>query len=967
MTIKFKSVLYNFSGDPAQDELPVNEKDILAVLDEDNDWILVVQVDKLIDNLQILSLTGTMDEKLENMRSIGGVIPSNYVEDYQGQVAHAIHEYDPQESDELPLIQNEQLLVIPTSDDHWSLAMKNGKIGIVPKTYVELGPFAVSKSPSFAPEPMDDNDIFMTVMDTAPMNIRYFTAVHVPSSSSSRKQGTLGAIGVSNSAVLFVNLKVLTIYKQFPISSVVVNKSDKKILQIQDMFFKLDAVKDVDDFIATVNDAKSGKSVERDLVKETMQPAIKNSSSNEINKSNIKVLHDTVQKTATGAPQLNKTSSSVAPILPSQSKSSAPPAPPKYAKVLFNFVAKEKDEISVNQNQCVLLFGSPQDDWIEAELLDANLNSTNKRGYVPFNYCQIESKETLAAKTDAPTPLKIPMRTPEQQPPVKLPEITKQPEVAKQQPPLKLPDRSPVKQQQDPVPVVKPQEQQQAPPSLPKREPIKQQSPIAISPEAPPLPSRQNVKPQMPPRQMPPKANNQQSSSTPQDDSAPAVPLPNSDNLRTWKDKSGGFSVRAEFLGLFDDKVHLFKTNGVKIGVPLNKLCQDDKNWITSHLNKDAPQNDNNLAPTVFQGFDWFQFFKSLQMEDPTAKAYAIIFVKERLDMDLLKELSKSDLRELGIAQGDVLRILKKVDEPKPVLHQDVQIESIDQYFKDKLAMTKSPTAQEPNKQPQTMREQRQPQVDKINNNFNSLRSNTNPSSTSNDILLTTTRESPKPTIIERRKEIPKSFDQPPKRQQQPPPQPQRQQERQQSISSSVLPTDSISQQHSPQYQNQQNQQNQQQMPIYQAQQQTPMQQQQPLYYNPALANMQRQQQLQQQSIRGQTPLVAQPMQQRPTMQQMQMGYQIGQQMRPLINNNQQFVQQYQQNQPGPQAFPQGFQQGFQPSNFNTNVAPSDPFGRMQGNQPTYGGAQDKYAALQQQQQQQQQNNVFENRFNQRR
>ncbi|RKO97367.1 SLA1 homology domain 1-containing protein, partial [Caulochytrium protostelioides] len=45
---------------------------------------------------------------------------------------------------------------------------------------------------------------------------------------------------------------------------------------------------------------------------------------------------------------------------------------------------------------------------------------------------------------------------------------------------------------------------------------------------------------------------------------------------RTWTDRTGGFSVAAEYLGLIDGKVHLHKTNGVKIAVPVEKLCAAD-------------------------------------------------------------------------------------------------------------------------------------------------------------------------------------------------------------------------------------------------------------------------------------------------------------------------------------------------------------------------------------------------------
>lgn len=56
--------------------------------------------------------------------------------------------------------------------------------------------------------------------------------------------------------------------------------------------------------------------------------------------------------------------------------------------------------------------------------------------------------------------------------------------------------------------------------------------------------------------------------------------MPKSSRVRTWEDRTGTFKVDAEFLGVVDGKVHLHKTNGVKIGVAANKLSLTDLEYV---------------------------------------------------------------------------------------------------------------------------------------------------------------------------------------------------------------------------------------------------------------------------------------------------------------------------------------------------------------------------------------------------
>eukprot|EP00834_Sanchytrium_tribonematis_P001362 NODE_33_length_36935_cov_1.609241.p2 type:complete len:934 gc:universal NODE_33_length_36935_cov_1.609241:30709-33510(+) len=928
---RFLIAIYEFAGDSSQDEMSIKENDLMIAISEDDQWLLVILLSKLIDNFQVLKLVGNLDEKLDKMRSIGGLVPKNYVQDYVGEVGYALHDYSAQDEEEHSLTEGEQIQLYDAKKDDWIFAMKGGNIGLIPRSYVEKGEIEVIKQPS-SEKFEDDDNIFMTVMDTAPMNIAYHSASHIPTSTSSRKHGTQGALGVSNTSVLFVNLKVLTVYKNFNVMSCKVVKMEKKILQIEDMFFKLESSKDVEEFLDSYNKAKIGKSVERDLVKETMQNGPKSKSDNEgIRKENIKVLHDTVQKTASGTPAIKKP---------------APVVEPKYGKVLYDFVAEEIEEISVSNGQFLLLLKEDQD-WIEAQLLDEALEPTGKKGWVPLNYVNFESKENLRRLSR-----KMPS-APIQQVPA-LPERDQMIQEPKLDPvQFRLP--TPTKPIKDKEAVVFSE-----PPQLPARE----KPPLPDRIETPKSAEKEDVvmqKPEMPPRpldrpKMPPRPNTSQKAAPPKANSlaleqVDAIKeLPNSENLRVWKDKSGGFSVRAEFLGLFDDKVHLFKTNGVKIGVPLEKLSDEDRQFISKKLNDNTIVETNS---TAFQGFDWLPWFMSnCSLDEKTARKYSEIFVKERIDLSLLREMTKEDLRSLGFAQGDVIRILKATNsEPSNEIkdqvmekEKEVNVQRIDEYFADKMkkmgsaisnTMTSDKKSDFNNRNEYPLGSNNLSDKDKFGSlkesntsrqqiYFNSVKESKpshrepiNNVDYSQDSIITKVREDPKPIIVERKKEIPKSqtysegFANPPTRQNR---------AHSGSEKSSILPTDSASQIHSP-TNIQSNYSNYATRPS------------QSLYYNPALQNMQRQQQM-----RPSQPLVAQPIQSfqqsqppnsyqqpvfqmRPNINQIQQGYQMQQQFQhqnpqmynqlqqvPQQMSNAQFVQQYQNNRPGPQAFPQQFQ-----------------------------------------------------------
>ena len=151
--------------------------------------------------------------------------------------------------------------------------------------------------------------------------------------------------------------------------------------------------------------------------------------------------------------------------------------------------------------------------------------------------------------------------------------------------------------------------------------------------------------------------------------------LPSSSKMRTWVDRSGTFRVEAALLGVSDGKVHLHKVNGVKIAVPASKLSVSDVEYVESvtgtFLSSNKPLIDGagssptkpNRSHSNAEGFDWFQFFLECGVEVNNCQRYATNFTRDKMDDSILPEINASNLRTLGLKEGDILRVTKKLNE----------------------------------------------------------------------------------------------------------------------------------------------------------------------------------------------------------------------------------------------------------------------------------------------------------------
>ncbi|KAI0172352.1 hypothetical protein GGR52DRAFT_550028 [Hypoxylon sp. FL1284] len=167
--------------------------------------------------------------------------------------------------------------------------------------------------------------------------------------------------------------------------------------------------------------------------------------------------------------------------------------------------------------------------------------------------------------------------------------------------------------------------------------------------------------------------------------SGASKPKPDPSKVRTWTDRSKSFSVEAQFLGLKDGKINLHKMNGVKIAVPVAKMSIEDIEYVERtmgiSLDEDKPLSEVKRAKSKANAgrdgsssrvgasiepakpdYDWFQFFLSCDVAVGLCERYAQAFAKDSMDESVLPDVDASVLRNLGLREGDIIKVMRYLD-----------------------------------------------------------------------------------------------------------------------------------------------------------------------------------------------------------------------------------------------------------------------------------------------------------------
>ncbi|CAL9735654.1 actin cytoskeleton-regulatory complex protein Sla1p [Monosporozyma servazzii] len=226
--------------------------------------------------------------------------------------------------------------------------------------------------------------------------------------------------------------------------------------------------------------------------------------------------------------------------------------------------------------------------------------------------------------------------------------------------------------------------------------------------------------------------------------------FPDPKKSRMWVDRSGSFKVEAQFIGCADGKIHLHKSNGVKIAVAADKLSEDDLIYVervtgfsldkykqkgsssaSGSSSKDAREQERERRRRIREteererdrrlrekelmelkkarqlldeeryrlkeekdlppikpprpgsnadmgrsasikrssstnrnknDYDWFEFFLNSGVDVSNCQRYTINFDREQITEDMQGDINASMLRTLGLREGDIVRVMKFLD-----------------------------------------------------------------------------------------------------------------------------------------------------------------------------------------------------------------------------------------------------------------------------------------------------------------
>ncbi|CAI7669996.1 unnamed protein product [Penicillium palitans] len=157
---------------------------------------------------------------------------------------------------------------------------------------------------------------------------------------------------------------------------------------------------------------------------------------------------------------------------------------------------------------------------------------------------------------------------------------------------------------------------------------------------------------------------------------------PDPTKVRKWTDRTKDFTVEAQFIGLQDGKIQLHKVNGIKIAVPVSKMSVEDLEHVEKvagvsldedkplssirprvAANKDSKSGASKSGASVQRSdYDWFDFFLKAGVGPHRCERYAQSFNKDAIDESVLPDITSEILQNLGLNQGDTLRVMKVLD-----------------------------------------------------------------------------------------------------------------------------------------------------------------------------------------------------------------------------------------------------------------------------------------------------------------
>lgn len=139
---------------------------------------------------------------------------------------------------------------------------------------------------------------------------------------------------------------------------------------------------------------------------------------------------------------------------------------------------------------------------------------------------------------------------------------------------------------------------------------------------------------------------------------------PDPSRVRMWTDRTGAFKVEAQFLSCANGKIRLFKTNGVKIDVPTQKMCMEDLKYIEAETGQKLIEDKSDNIPLgqLNVRFSWLDYFKKANLPRDAAQRYAASFESSGLTERDLDRLTHHRMKSMGMSERHVRRIQRFIE-----------------------------------------------------------------------------------------------------------------------------------------------------------------------------------------------------------------------------------------------------------------------------------------------------------------
>ncbi|KAJ2777692.1 cytoskeletal protein binding protein [Coemansia interrupta] len=721
--IEVRRAIYTY--EPADsDELALKEGDVIYITNNDDpDW------------LQAKRKQSDLDDGPEER----GLVPANHTELVEA-VAHAkaLYDYEPMQDEETTLAEDEDVEILEQDDPDWYMAKTRGGCGFIPKAYVEVTPgdshrqtgAAVPQEPEPAAEvpPALPAQPFVAAAAPAamspppppppppppfsPVQQQQQPAFTLPAASLSppppppppppqapsqqaelsatvshfsviegkKKKGNKVTLSISNPTLVIDSKNDMIPPKRYAMSDVSKCTTKKAVLGVEiggyepaAFDFTCASNAEAERIADAINAARRGMFV-GDRPSEDSQRTAGAAGIREEEEFNdappppLPPKDNIPSKLSPGIPK--PVESQQMPVLPPH-----PPAAQEHALVLYDFSSDDPEELTVSEGERVVVLDKSDPEWWQVQLSPPH----GRAGLVPASYLElqagaIEDHEPQPVAMPPPLPVKAPTPKPVEPAAPEMPPLPMRTDTVRKaatqahmnslqtnqdahmhaEPPLSLViDRN----AQTSISRLKTTDSDNMPLQM-----LQMRQPIGTATSATSLAAA----------------------------AATAPPGPDMSKVRTWTDGSGAYTVEAQFLEL-DSKgnVHLHKTNGKTITVPLSKFSVDDKRYVDGVLGK-APvmpaksktarqrqqesAKQNPAKRIINYDWDWFDFFTlKAGISADNALKYATSFVAERLDDQSIPEITTDLTRSLGAKPADVMRMDRAFR-----IHQGLPVDAVD-------------------------------------------------------------------------------------------------------------------------------------------------------------------------------------------------------------------------------------------------------------------------------------------------